>query len=114
MLLRPDMRFQALMPDVLHWLGIKKIDNMISMSDLKHDAIIESGIPIHKVRSLLPSLPAQILISRRQRYEIPEDLIPPDSRVEIDAKIHAGASFDPLSIRAKADAEGVCRVLLDD
>ena len=26
-----DMRFQALMPDVLHWLGIKKIDNMISM-----------------------------------------------------------------------------------
>lgn len=25
-----DMRFQALMPDVLHWLGIKKIDNMIS------------------------------------------------------------------------------------
>lgn len=26
-----DMRFQALMPDVLHWLGVKKIDNMISM-----------------------------------------------------------------------------------
>lgn len=25
------MRFQALMPDVLHWLGIQKIDNMISM-----------------------------------------------------------------------------------
>lgn len=23
-----DMRFQALMPDVLHWLGIKKIDNV--------------------------------------------------------------------------------------
>jgi GTP cyclohydrolase II len=29
-----DMRFQALMPDVLHWLGIRKIDNMISMSDM--------------------------------------------------------------------------------
>jgi GTP cyclohydrolase II len=29
-----DMRFQALMPDVLHWLGINKIDNMISMSDM--------------------------------------------------------------------------------
>ena len=29
-----DMRFQALMPDVLHWLGIKKIDNMVSMSDM--------------------------------------------------------------------------------
>lgn len=29
-----DMRFQALMPDVLHWLGVKKIDNMVSMSDM--------------------------------------------------------------------------------
>ena len=62
-----DMRFQALMPDVLHWLGITKIDNMISMSDMcafpdiscahiltlsplprKHDAIVGSGIPILK------------------------------------------------------------------
>ncbi|GAA5822512.1 hypothetical protein JCM3770_002443, partial [Rhodotorula araucariae] len=63
-----DMRFQVLMPDVLHWLGVKKIDNMISMSNLKHDAIVDSGIPILR------------------RYEIPEDLIPPDSKVEIDAK----------------------------
>lgn len=23
-----DLRFQALMPDVLHWLGVKKIDNV--------------------------------------------------------------------------------------
>lgn len=29
-----DMRFQALMPDVLHWLGIQKVDNMVSMSDM--------------------------------------------------------------------------------
>ncbi|KAI1310058.1 GTP cyclohydrolase N terminal-domain-containing protein [Xylaria venustula] len=27
-----DMRFQALMPDILHWLGIQKIDRMLSMS----------------------------------------------------------------------------------
>ncbi|MBE3042328.1 hypothetical protein IMZ48_07055 [Candidatus Bathyarchaeota archaeon] len=27
-----DMRFQALMPDILHWLGIKKIDRRLSMS----------------------------------------------------------------------------------
>ncbi|KAF8901947.1 cyclohydrolase [Mucidula mucida] len=67
-----DMRFQALMPDVLHWLGIGKIDNMVSMSDMKYDAIVNSGIPIHK------------------RYDIPDHLIPPDSRVEIDAKIAAG------------------------
>lgn len=67
-----DMRFQALMPDVLHWLGIKKIDNMVSMSDMKYNAIVQSGIPILK------------------RYDLPEHLIPPDSRVEMDAKIAAG------------------------
>ncbi|KAF8964569.1 GTP cyclohydrolase N terminal-domain-containing protein [Flammula alnicola] len=67
-----DMRFQALMPDILHWLGIKKVDKMVSMSDMKYDAIVKSGIPIWK------------------RYDIPDHLIPPDSRVEIDAKIAAG------------------------
>ncbi|KAI9716296.1 MAG: Uracil-regulated protein 1 [Chrysothrix sp. TS-e1954] len=67
-----DMRFQALMPDILHWLGIKKVDRMLSMSDMKHDAIVGQGIPIH------------------ERVEIPPELIPEDSRVEIDAKIHAG------------------------
>lgn len=39
---------------------------------MKHDAIVEQGIPIH------------------ERVPIPDDLIPEDSRVEIDAKIHAG------------------------
>ncbi|ROT40899.1 putative GTP cyclohydrolase II [Sodiomyces alkalinus F11] len=67
-----DMRFQALMPDILHWLGIKKIDRMLSMSNMKHDAIVGQGIPIH------------------ERVELPEELIPEDSRVEIDAKITAG------------------------
>ena len=60
------------MPDILHWLGITKIDRMLSMSNMKHDAIVEQGIPIH------------------ERVPIPDDLIPEDSRVEIDAKIHAG------------------------
>ncbi|KAL2868135.1 GTP cyclohydrolase N terminal-domain-containing protein [Aspergillus lucknowensis] len=67
-----DMRFQALMPDILHWLGIKKIDRMLSMSNMKHDAIVDSGIKI------------------LERVPIPEDMIPSDSRVEIDAKINAG------------------------
>ena len=67
-----DMRFQALMPDILHWLGITKIDRMLSMSNMKHDAIVEQGIPI------------------LERVPIPDDMIPEDSRVEIDAKIHAG------------------------
>ena len=77
-----DMRFQAIMPDTLHWLVVQKIDNMISMvssflhsftcidnlistakadiqSDMKYNAIVDSGIPILK------------------RYDIPDHLIPP-------------------------------------
>lgn len=27
-----DMRFQELMPDILHWLGVTKVDRMLSMS----------------------------------------------------------------------------------
>lgn len=67
-----DMRFQALMPDILHWLGITKIDRMLSMSNMKHDAIVSQGIPI------------------LERVELPAEWIPADSRVEIDAKINAG------------------------
>ncbi|KAH8555721.1 GTP cyclohydrolase N terminal-domain-containing protein [Umbelopsis sp. PMI_123] len=67
-----DMRFQALMPDVLHWLGIQKIDRMMSMSNMKHDAIVGAGIPI------------------LERVPIPDEMIPADSRVEIDAKIASG------------------------
>lgn len=67
-----DARFQELMPDILHWLGITKIDRMLSMSNMKHDAIVDSGISIE------------------ERVEIPDYLLPADSRVEIDAKIAAG------------------------
>lgn len=42
------------------------------MSNMKHDAIVQAGIKIH------------------ERIPIPEDMIPNDSRVEIDAKINAG------------------------
>lgn len=46
---------------------------------MKHDAIVEQGIPIH------------------ERVPIPEEMIPADSRVEIDAKIQAGyCMFHPL------------------
>jgi GTP cyclohydrolase II len=67
-----DMRFQELMPDVLHWLGITKIDRFISMSNMKHDAVVKAGIEIAK------------------RVPIPDDLIPDDARVEMDAKMAAG------------------------
>lgn len=68
----PDMRFQALMPDVLHWLGVTHIDRMLSMSNMKFQAIIDAGITID------------------ERVEIPPELIPEDGSVEIQAKVHAG------------------------
>jgi len=67
-----DMRFQELMPDVMHWLGITRIDQFVSMSNLKYNAITESGIEIV------------------ERVTIPEDLIPADAQVEINAKKAAG------------------------
>jgi GTP cyclohydrolase II len=67
-----DMRFQELMPDVLHWLGISKIQRFVSMSNMKYDAIVRSGIQIV------------------ERVAIPAELIPEDARVEMDAKKAAG------------------------
>ncbi|MBX9876620.1 MAG: hypothetical protein K2X84_17295, partial [Beijerinckiaceae bacterium] len=67
-----DARFQQLMPDVLHWLGVTKIDRLMSMSNMKYDAMVESGIEIG------------------ERVAIPPELIPPDASVEIEAKKAAG------------------------
>jgi GTP cyclohydrolase II len=67
-----DMRFQELMPDALHWLGITKIDRFVSMSNMKREALERSGIRIVK------------------QVPIPDELIPGDARVEMDAKKAAG------------------------
>ncbi len=67
-----DMRFQEFMPDVLHWLGIDRIDRFVSMSNMKHDALARQGIDI------------------RERVAIPNELIPDDASVEMDAKKAAG------------------------
>ncbi|WP_334190886.1 GTP cyclohydrolase II [Noviherbaspirillum sp.] len=67
-----DMRFQELMPDVFHWLGIKRIDRWASMSNLKHGALTAQGIEVV------------------ERVPIPDALIPADARVEMDAKVAAG------------------------
>ena len=66
------MRFQELMPDALHWLGVKRIDRFVSMSNLKHDALTRQGIEIG------------------ERVAIPEELVPDDANVEITAKKAAG------------------------
>ena len=60
------------MPDVLHWLGIRRIDRLMSMSNLKYDAIVGSGIAVG------------------ERVPIPPALVPPDASVEIEAKKAAG------------------------
>ena len=66
------MRFQELMPDVLHWLGIERIDQLVSMSNMKYGPIVKSGIAVV------------------ERMPIPDELIPPDAGVEMDAKKAAG------------------------
>lgn len=80
-----DMRFQELMPDVLHWLGIRKIHRLVSMSNMKYDAITGSGIEVG------------------ERVNIPDELIPADARVEMDAKKAAGY-FTPGTV---PDAEAL-------
>ena len=67
-----DMRCQELMPDVLHWLGITRIDRLVSMSNLKYAPITASGIEVV------------------ERVPIPDWLIPADASVEMDAKKAAG------------------------
>ncbi|WP_353394781.1 GTP cyclohydrolase II [Hydrogenophaga sp. 5NK40-0174] len=79
-----DMRFQELMPDVLHWLGIRKIHRLVSMSNMKYDAITGSGIEVG------------------ERVDIPAELIPEDARVEIDAKMAAGY-FTPGPVPNEAE-----------
>ena len=71
-----DMRFQELMPDVLHWLGITKIHRLVSMSNDKYDAITGSGIEVG------------------ERVKIPDELIPADAKVEMEAKVAAGYYTD--------------------
>ena len=67
-----DMRFQELMSDVLHWLGVTRIDRLVSMSNMKYNAIVKSGIEVV------------------ERIAIPPELVPADAQVEIEAKKAAG------------------------
>lgn len=84
-----DARAQALMPDALAWLGVRKIDSLVSMSDMKYDAIVRAGISV------------------RRRYELPAELIPANGQVEIAAKIAAGY----YSSQPALSAEGLSHVI---
>lgn len=67
-----DARFQEMMPDVLLWLGVKRIDWLLSMSADKYDAIVDSGIEV------------------MQRVALPDMYVPKNAQVEITAKISSG------------------------
>jgi GTP cyclohydrolase II len=84
-----DARFQQLMPDVLHWLGVTRIDRFVSMSNLKYEAIASSGIDIG------------------ERVPIPPELVPPDASVELEAKKAAGY----FSAEAAPSEEDLTRVV---
>jgi len=60
------------MPDVNHWLGIRRIDRFVSMSNMKYDALAAGGVEIG------------------ERVPIPAELVPPDASVEMEAKKAAG------------------------
>jgi GTP cyclohydrolase II len=90
-----DMRFQELMPDVLHWLGIKKIDRLVSMSDMKYNAITGSGIEVV------------------ERISIPDEMVPKDAQVEMEAKKAAGY-FTTDKVLDKAGLEKVKGRALND
>jgi GTP cyclohydrolase II len=90
-----DARFQQLMPDVLHWLGITRIDRFVSMSNMKYDAIVESGIDID------------------ERVSIPAVLVPPDAQVELEAKKAAGY-FTTDQVPGVSDVKSVVGRKLDE
>ncbi|MDT8262892.1 hypothetical protein RQ832_06500, partial [Roseomonas sp. DSM 102946] len=60
------------------WLGITRIDRLVSMSNMKYEPIVASGIEVV------------------ERVPIPEELIPPDAQVEMDAKKAAGYFTDKV------------------
>jgi GTP cyclohydrolase II len=84
-----DARFQQLMPDALHWLGVRRIDRLISMSDMKYDALVGQGIEIV------------------ERVSLPDHLVPSDAQVEIAAKKAAGYyTAEPFKVSAATPAVG--------
>jgi len=71
-----DARFQTMMPDVLNWLGLTRIDWLLSMSNEKYEAITGAGIEI------------------LQRVALPEMFVPKQAFVEMNAKIASGYHAD--------------------
>lgn len=67
-----DARFQEMMPDVLLWLGLRRIDWYFSMSKEKYESIVGMGLQV------------------MQRVALPDSWVPAGATVEITAKIFEG------------------------
>ena len=92
-----DMRFQELMPDIFHWLGVTKIDRFASMSNMKFDALKKAGIEVG------------------ERVSIPDWMIPQDAMVEMEAKKAAGYFVpDAAQVADAAELEKVKGRKLDE
>jgi GTP cyclohydrolase II len=73
-----DARFQELMPDVLLWLGIERIDWLLSMSNEKYEAITDMNIKV------------------MQRVALPDMFVPANAGIEINAKVASGYHADAI------------------
>ncbi len=67
-----DLRQQRLTVDVLHWLGVARVDRWLSMSNMKRDALTDAGIEVVS------------------QIELPDHLVDHAARIEIGAKKNAG------------------------
>jgi GTP cyclohydrolase II len=88
-----DARFQQLMPDIIHWLGLQRIDRFVSMSDMKYDALIGQGVEVV------------------ERVALPDELVPADAHVEIAAKKAAGYYAPDTPNSAQGGTQSVGRPL---
>jgi len=95
-----DARFQEMMPDVLKWLGIQRIDWLLSMSSDKYDAITDAGIDV------------------MQRVSLPDMFVPKGAHVEISAKIASGYHTDVIEqdsvvneLRLLESVRGRCKLI---
>ena len=73
-----DARFQTMMPDALLWMGISRIDWLLSMSNDKFEAIADAGITV------------------MQRVDLPDANVPKAAWVELDAKVASGYHCDAV------------------
>jgi len=81
-----DARFQQMMPDILVWLGIRRIDWLLSMSNEKFDAITSVGIQV------------------MQRISLPDSYVPKHADIEINAKVASGYHTDEVDAEVVQDS----------